>query len=213
MNRPWMKTNAGRALNLRAEQQTRLRIAATSPAGARPARVGQIGPEYKSKTLLQVLHFLNDSTSAGDLKSSRPSLERGRVARLSRTRIGAVACSATTARRRLSVGLEAEEDACYETQRPGIRASGDCPIALMTGSQPSSSSGRATGGALISNGPFTALRLLAEMSGILSPLSARLIAGAAASSEGATVLAETSSPTRKDAAAKTTPQQPTRNRE
>lgn len=101
-----------------------------------------------------------------------------------------------------------------DTQRPAIRASGDCPIALTTGSHPSSNSGRDAGGALsCSIGPFTALRLLPGISGKRSPLRVRLTDIAVRSVEGAAVVAETSRPMRKEATANTAPQQPTKNRE
>jgi hypothetical protein len=101
-----------------------------------------------------------------------------------------------------------------EMQRPGICASGDCPIWLITGSHPSGSRGLGVGaGALISTGPFTALRLFVVATGMRSPLSVRFTIGALWLSEGAAVVAETSRPARKDATAKAAPPQPTTNRE
>jgi hypothetical protein len=88
-----------------------------------------------------------------------------------------------------------------------MRASGDCPIVLMTGSQPSSNSGLVTGAVLVSTGAFTALRLFPAENGILSAFNARLIAGATKSSDWAAEFADTSSAIKKEAAAKATPQQ------
>ena len=65
-----------------------------------------------------------------------------------------------------------------ETQRPAICASGDCPMALTIGSQPSSRRGLGAGapvGAFVSAGLFTALWLFTGMRGIRSLLSDRLI--------------------------------------
>src|SRR5262249_10633862 len=99
-----------------------------------------------------------------------------------------------------------------DTQRPGICANGECPIALTTGSQPSSNLGlgAGAGAGAISAGRFTALRLLVETSGIRSLLSVRLTIGALRAIDGAAVVEETSRPTRKIAMAKTAPPQPTR---
>jgi hypothetical protein len=66
---------------------------------------------------------------------------------------------------------------------------------------------------LISTGPFTALRLFVVATGMRSPLSVRFTIGVFWLSEGATVVAETSRPARKDAMAKAAPPQPTTNRE
>src|SRR5262245_41616100 len=103
----------------------------------------------------------------------------------------------------------------YETQRPAICASGDCPIALTIGSHPSSRRGLGAGaaGALISIGPFTALRLFAGVTCMRSLLSVRFTVVAFWPSEGAAVVADTSRPTRKQATAKAAPAPPTKNRE
>src|SRR5262249_43833942 len=84
-----------------------------------------------------------------------------------------------------------------DTQRPGICANGECPIALTTGSQPSSNLGlgAGAGAGVVSAGPFTALRLLVEASGIRSLLSVRLTIGALRAIDGAAVVEETSRPT------------------
>src|SRR3954465_7075244 len=65
-----------------------------------------------------------------------------------------------------------------ETQRPAICASGDCPMALTIGSQPSSRRGLGGGvpvGAFVAAGLFTALWLFTGTRGMRSLLSARLI--------------------------------------
>ena len=107
------------------------------------------------------------------------------------------------------------EGKCQETQRPATWANGDCPIALTIGSHPSSRRGLGAGaaGALISIGPFTALRLFAGVTCMRSLLSVRLTVVAFWPSEGAAVVAETSSPMRKQATAKAAPAPPTKYRE
>src|SRR5262245_27018161 len=95
-----------------------------------------------------------------------------------------------------------------ETQRPGICANGDCPIALTMASQPSSR--RGFGAGAFSKGPLTALRLLVGTSGSRSALFVRFTAGEARSIEGAAVVDETSRPMTNDATANATPQKPTR---
>src|SRR5262249_51450531 len=97
-------------------------------------------------------------------------------------------------------------------QRPAICANGECPIALTTGSQPSSSLGlgAGAGGAFVSAGPFTALRVLVGTGGIPALLSGPVTHWAGRRPDGAAVVDETSRPTRKIAMAKTAPPQPTR---
>src|SRR5262249_51512199 len=109
-------------------------------------------------------------------------------------------------RKKLRCPRKGRRDA-QDTQRPGICANGECPIWLTTGSQPSSNLGlgAGAGGAVISAGPFTALRLLVEASGIRSLLSVRLTIGALRAIDGAAVVEETSRPTRKITMAKTAP--------
>src|SRR6516162_3083067 len=99
-----------------------------------------------------------------------------------------------------------------DTQRPATCDNGECPIALTTGSHPSSNLGlgAGAGGTIVSAGPLTALRLLAEASGIRSLLRFRFTIGAVRAIDGAAVVEETSRPTRKVAMAKTAPPQPTR---
>src|SRR3954451_6076605 len=65
-----------------------------------------------------------------------------------------------------------------ETQRPAICASGDCPMALTIGSQPSSRRGLGAGvpvGAFVSAGLFTALWLFTGTRGMRSLVSAPLV--------------------------------------
>src|SRR3954452_8649345 len=100
-----------------------------------------------------------------------------------------------------------------ETQRPAICASGDCPMALTIGSQPSSRRGLGAGvpvGAFVSAGLFTALWLFTGTRGIRSLLSARLIVSVVWPAEGAAVVAETSRPMTKHATAKAAPPKPAR---
>src|SRR3954447_10497585 len=100
-----------------------------------------------------------------------------------------------------------------ETQRPAICASGDCPMALTIGSQPSSRRGLGAGvpvGAFVSAGLFTALWLFTGTRGMRSLLSDRLIVSVVWPSEGAAVVAETSRPMRKHATAKAAPPKPAR---
>src|SRR3954464_11736434 len=64
-----------------------------------------------------------------------------------------------------------------ETQRPAICASGDCPMALTIGSQPSSRRGLGAGvpvGAVVSAGLFTALWLFTGTRGIRGALWVRV---------------------------------------
>src|SRR6476660_6710582 len=100
-----------------------------------------------------------------------------------------------------------------ETQRPAICASGDCPMALTIGSQPSSRRGLGAGvpgGAFVSAGLFTAVWLFTGTRGMRSLLSARLIVSVVWPAEGAAVVAETSRPMRKHASAKAAPPKPAR---
>ena len=79
------------------------------------------------------------------------------------------------------------------------------------GSHPSSNRGfgAGAGGACVSDGPFTALRLLLNTTGKRSLLSVQFTIGAVCESDGEAVLmAETSRPTRKVASATTAPLQP-----
>src|SRR5262249_29133982 len=114
-------------------------------------------------------------------------------------------------RKKLRCPRKGRRDA-QDTQRPGICANGECPIWLTTGSQPSSNLGlgAGAGGAGILAGPFTALRLLVETSGIRPLWTVRLTIGGLRAIDGAAVVDETSRPTRKIAMAKAAPPQPTR---
>src|SRR5216684_2863872 len=93
-----------------------------------------------------------------------------------------------------NLGVGEERGGPYDTQRPAIFANGVWPIELITGSHPSSSSGMAAGacGALISNGPFTALRLLPGTSCMRSPLRVRFTVVCSTDGAAVVVVDETS---------------------
>src|SRR6476659_6975032 len=113
-------------------------------------------------------------------------------------------------RKRSEMGREIGDQ---ETQRPAICASGDCPMALTIGSQPSSRRGLGAGvpvGAFVSAGLFTALWLFTGTRGMRSLLSARLIVSVVWPAEGAAVVAETSRPMRYYVLVKAAPPKPAR---